>query len=198
MNHLCEATHCLNRWIWWRHHCNVDTIEAVSGSESKRVAGREHWGLLLMTKEQLLNQPSLSMLISSILALMNWLVCERTGVIILIGEGDRSEAGGEEVGATPELDGWKGGMRACALACLWSVSGAPFVTIEQSPGPVRHNADHSMLGCQTQATVLWSLYFLHFREKFVYWQKVKDRGERGRKREKNRYRGREVLSWRSN
>lgn len=35
--------------------------------------------VLMMTQRQLLNQPSLSMLISSIFFLMNWLACERTG-----------------------------------------------------------------------------------------------------------------------
>lgn len=45
-------------------------------------------------------------------------------------------------------------VRSHACGRRRAVSGAPFVTIEQSAGPVRHNADHSMLGCQTQATVL--------------------------------------------
>lgn len=61
----------------------------------------------MMTKEQSLNQPSLAMLISSILVLMNWLACERTGIIILIEETDRSKAGGEEEAAPSELRGWE-------------------------------------------------------------------------------------------
>lgn len=59
---------------------DTDTIKVGSGSGfggGVEVVGRG-W-VLMMTQRQLLNQPSLSMLISSIFFLMNWLACERTG-----------------------------------------------------------------------------------------------------------------------
>ena len=82
VRNVCGVTDCLSLSNWWRHCRILQWHRHNQGWLRFWIGGVEVVGkgvVLMMTQRQLLNQPSLSMLISSIFFLMNWLACERTG-----------------------------------------------------------------------------------------------------------------------
>lgn len=145
-----------------------------------RLAQVQDWfgeggGVLIMTQRQSLNQPSLSMLISSILFLMNWLACERTGGNYSNwGEWQEQGRGWGRGEVCCEWAGWMKGGCVCVFVFGGSLSGS-FLQDRAITRPGRDTlyVDHSMVLCQRQTTVLWSLYFLHFSEKFGRKRKTK-------------------------
>lgn len=192
---------------------DTDTIKVGSGSGfggEVEVVGRG-W-VLMMTQRQLLNQPSLSMLISSIFFLMNWLACERTG-------GNYSNWGEwQEQGR-----GWGRGvpqvsrmdercvcvcLRECALVCACDirvcvcvcgragrVSKSFLVTIEQSAGPVetRCGSFHVVLS-NTSNCAVKPLFSALLRKVC----QLAESGRGAREGERRKQIQSEALSWRSN
>lgn len=160
------VTDCLSLSNWWRHCRSNQWHWDDQGWLRFKIGLGRGGGVLIMTQRQSLNQPSLSMLISSILFLMNWLACERTGGNYSNwGEWQEQGRGWGRGEVCCEWAGWMKGGCACVFGGSLSGSFLQDRAITR-PGRDTHYVDHSMVLCQRQTTVLWSLYFLHFSEKF--------------------------------
>lgn len=157
-----------------------------------RLAQVQDWfgeggGVLIMTQRQSLNQPSLSMLISSILFLMNWLACERTGGNYSNwGEWQEQGRGWGRGEVCCEWAGWmKGG---CVCLCVWWVAFWVFSSRQSNHQAwKRHTLCGSLYGTLSEtnnsavkplfSSLLWKV-----------WQKAEDKREHGRRKERCRIR----------
>lgn len=144
-----------------------------------RLAQVQDWfgeggGVLIMTQRQSLNQPSLSMLISSILFLMNWLACERTGGNYSNwGEWQEQGRGWGRGEVCCEWAGWmKGG---CVCLCLVGRFLGLFFKTEQSPG-------------LEETHTMWITLWYSVRDKqlcceaFIFFTSLKSLAESGRQK----------------
>lgn len=144
-----------------------------------RLAQVQDWfgeggGVLIMTQRQSLNQPSLSMLISSILFLMNWLACERTGGNYSNwGEWQEQGRGWGRGEVCCEWAGWmKGG---CVFVCLVGRFLGLFFKTEQSPG-------------LEETHTMWITLWYSVRDKqlcceaFIFFTSLKSLAESGRQK----------------
>lgn len=174
-----KKKHAWSHWLSQSKQLVASLPQQSVTLRRSRLAQVQDWfgeggGVLIMTQRQSLNQPSLSMLISSILFLMNWLACERTG-------GNYSNWGewqeqGRGWGRGVLRVSWMDERWMCVCVCVFGGSLSGSFLQDRAitrPGRDTHYVDHSMVLCQRQTTVLWSLYFLRFSEKFGRKRKTK-------------------------
>lgn len=173
-----KKKHAWSRWLSQRKQLVASLPQQSVTLRRSRLAQVQDWfgeggGVLIMTQRQSLNQPSLSMLISSILFLMNWLACERTG-------GNYSNWGewqeqGRGWGRGVLRVSWMDERWMCVCVCLVGRFLGLFFTTEQSPGLEETHTMWITLWCSVRDKQLCC-------ETFIFFASLKSLAESGRQK----------------